>query len=89
MLSDELPIMNFFSPKSPEGGTSVSLYMYVDNVDDVFANTVSAGALVATPLMDMFYGDRCCAIIDPFGHHWILTTHIKNVTDEEIKRFLM
>jgi PhnB protein len=89
ILSEELPMMNLFSPKSIGGGTSVSLYMYVDKVDDVFANAVSAGALVATPLMDTFYGDRCCAIIDPFGHHWILATHTKNLTDEEIKRFLM
>jgi PhnB protein len=61
--------------------------MYIDNVDDIFANAVYAGAKVATPLMDTFYGDRCCAVIDPFGHHWVLATHIKNLTDEEIKSF--
>ena len=88
MLSEEIPMMNILSPKSPGGGTSISLYMYVDNVDDVFANAVSAGASVKMPLMDTFYGDRCCTIIDPFGHLWTLATHIRDLTDEEIKRFL-
>lgn len=88
MLSEEIPMMNLLSPKSPGGGVSVSLYAYVDNVDDVLANTVSAGALVKMPLMDTFYGDRCCAIIDPFGHRWTLATHVKDITDDEIKKFL-
>lgn len=88
MLSEEITMMNLLSPKSSGGGTSISLYMYVDNVDDVFANAVSAGALVKTLLMDTFYGDRCCAIIDPFGHRWTLATHIKDLTDEEIKKIL-
>lgn len=87
MLSEEIPMMNLFSPKSNGGGTSMSLYVYVDNVDDVFANSISAGASVKTPLMDTFYGDRCCAIIDPFGYRWTLATHIKDVTDEDIKKF--
>ena len=88
MLSEEIPMMHTFSPKSPGGGTSASLYMYVDNVDVIFAKAISAGASVKMPLMDAFYGDRCCAIIDPFGHRWTLATHIKDLTDEEIKRFL-
>ena len=88
MLTEEIPIMNLFSPKSPGGGTSVSLYMYVDKVDDVFAKAISAGAIVKMPLIEIFYGDRCCTIIDPFGHIWTLATHIKNLTDEDIKRFL-
>ena len=89
MLSEELPMMNILSPKSLGGGTSIYLYMYVDNVDDVFANVVSAGASVKMPLTDTFYGDRCCIIIDPFGHRWTLATHIKDLTDEDIKRFLL
>lgn len=88
MLSEEIPMMNLLSPKSLEGGVSASLYMYVDNVDDTFTNAVSAGASIKTPLMDTFYGDRCCVIIDPFGYRWTLATHIKDFTDDEIKRFL-
>ena len=33
MLSDEYPEMNIFSPQSPDGGTSASLFMYVEDAD--------------------------------------------------------
>ena len=89
MLSEEFPMNNVLSPKSLGGGTSVSLYMYVHDVENVFDNAVSAGASVKMPLNDTFYGDRCCSIIDPFGHLWTLASHIKDLTDEEIKRFLL
>jgi PhnB protein len=88
MLTEEIPMMNLFSPKSVGGGTSISLYMYVDNVDDIFAEAVSAGAIVKMPIIETFYGDRCCTIVDPFGHIWTLATHIKNLTDEDIKKIL-
>lgn len=86
MLSEEIPMMQAFSPKSIGGGTSVSLYIYVDNVDEVFNNAVSAGATVTMPLMDGFWGDRCGSIIDPFGHRWTLATHKKDLSDEEIEK---
>ena len=86
MLSDEIPMMQAFSPKSPGGGTSISLYIFVDNVDEVFSNAVSAGATVTMSLMDGFWGDRCGSIIDPFGHRWTLATHKKDLSDEEIEK---
>ena len=88
MLSDEVPMMNVLSPKSPGGGTSISLYMFVDDVDDVFNKAVSAGATVIMPLMDTFWGDRCGNITDPFGHRWTLATHKKDVSEEEIKKIV-
>lgn len=88
MLSDEFPMMHVFSPKSPGGGTSISLYIYVDDVDDVFNKAVAAGAAVIMPLMDSFWGDRCGNITDPFGHHWTLATHKKDVSEEEIKKIV-
>jgi len=88
MLSDEFPMMHVFSPKSPGGGTSISLYIFVDNVDDVFNEAVAAGATVIMPLMDSFWGDRCGSITDPFGHRWTLATHIKDVSEEEIKKIV-
>ncbi len=86
MLSDEFPEMHVFSPKSPGGGTSVGLYMFVDNVDEVFNKAISAGATVTMPLMDAFWGDRSGSIIDPFGHNWMLATHKKDLSDEELEK---
>ncbi len=85
-LSDEFPMMHAFAPNSPGGGTSVGLFMYVENVDEIFNNAVSAGAIVTMELMDAFWGDRCGGIIDPFGHRWMLATHKKDLTEEEIRQ---
>jgi PhnB protein len=85
MLSDEFPMMKVFSPKSPGGGTSASLYMFVEDVDKVFEKAVSAGSTVIMPLEDAFWGDRAGSIKDPFGHNWMLATHQKDLSDEEIQ----
>lgn len=82
MLADEHPEMNAKSPESPP----VSLLLYVEGVDSVFQNAVAAGAKVERPIADMFYGDRQGSIVDPFGHKWTISTHIEDVSPEEIER---
>ena len=56
MLADEFPHINSLSPESISG-SPVSMYLYVEDVDAVFNQAVSAGATVLNPIMDMFYGD--------------------------------
>jgi uncharacterized glyoxalase superfamily protein PhnB len=73
------------SPKSV-GGTSVTLHLYVEKADDVFESAVSAGAEIAMPLSDAFWGDRYGQVVDPFGHRWSIATHIKDLTAEEIMK---
>ncbi|VVB95609.1 Uncharacterised protein [uncultured archaeon] len=85
MLSDEFPGMNVVSPQSPGGGTSASIFMYVEDVDDVFNMAVSNVATVTMPLMDAFWGDRAGGLVDPFGHRWMVAKHIKDLSDEEIE----
>jgi len=86
MLSDEFPDMKVFSPQSPGGGTSASIFMHVPDVDAVFNRAVSNGATVTVPLNDAFWGDRVGGLVDPFGHRWSLATHKKDLylTQEEI-----
>ncbi|MBL0209784.1 MAG: VOC family protein [Holophagaceae bacterium] len=85
MLADEHPDMG---AKSPEtwGGSPVSLMLYVEDVDRVFARAVEAGATVERPLADQFYGDRTGGLKDPFGHVWYVATHIEDVPPEELDR---
>jgi PhnB protein len=85
MLADEFLQMNSLSPESI-GGSPVSMYMYVEDVDAVFNQAVSAGATVLNPVMDMFYGDRWGYIKDPFGHLWSIATHKKDLTSDELKK---
>jgi len=64
-------------------GTSVTIHVYVEDVDAAFARAVKEGATVKMPPSDMFWGDRYCALTDPSGHSWSIATHIKDVSTEE------
>lgn len=66
------------------GGTSVLLHQYVDDVDGLVAQAVEAGGTVLREPADQFYGDRAAIVVDPFGHHWSLHTHIRDVSPEEM-----
>ena len=68
------------------GGTPVTLYLYVEDVDTAFHRATSAGATVTMPVADMFWGDRCGQFMDPFGHKWSLATHKENLSQEEIQK---
>ncbi len=85
MLNDEFPRTGCQSPQSL-GGTPVTLYVYIEDVDTWFKRAVDEGAKVTMPLNDMFWGDRVGQVTDPFGHKWNLATHIKDMTPEEMKR---
>ncbi|MFN3727936.1 MAG: VOC family protein [Allosphingosinicella sp.] len=85
MLSDEWPEMDIRGPKSRGGATS-SLMIYVEDADAAFARAVAAGVTVERPVEDQFYGDRNGAIVDPFGHRWTISTHVEDVSEEEMQR---
>jgi PhnB protein len=86
MLTDEAPDAS--SSRSPEslGGTTASVFLYVDDVDALVARAVEAGAKVAIPVQDMFWGDRFGQLKDPFGHSWGVATHKEDLTPDEIAR---
>ena|SRR5437868_11392049 len=84
MLADEFPEMGARSPKAL-GGTPVSLMLYVEDVDKVFARAISAGGKETRPVKDQFYGDRMGSLADPFGHEWHIATHKEDVSPEEMK----
>lgn len=85
MLSDEFPEMKSLSPTTI-GGTPVSLYLYVEDVDKTFNLAVAEGGKSLFPVQDRFYGDSHGSIQDPFGHIWSIATHIKDLTEEEMKK---
>ena len=64
----------------------VNILLYVKDVDRVFNQAVSAGAEVAMPLDDRFWGDRYGQVTDPFGHSWALATHKEDVPPEELQK---
>lgn len=85
MLASEFPEMEALSPDTV-GGTPVSLMVYVEDVDELFARALAAGATELQPVRNQFYGDRSGTLRDPFGHRWTISTHIEDVTPEEMER---
>ena len=85
MLADEWPHNQARSPQSL-GGSAVSIFLYVEDVDAVFGAAVKAGAKADHPPTDMFWGDRFAKLTDPFGHLWSVATHIEDVAPEEMEK---
>jgi PhnB protein len=85
MLGEECPEHGGLSPETL-GGSPVGLALYVENVDDAFERAVGAGASVKEPVEDKFWGDRSGSLVDPFGHKWMLLTHIEDVSPQEMKK---
>jgi PhnB protein len=85
MLSDEYPEFGSLSPQSI-GGSGMGLHIYLDGVDAAFDRAVKAGAQVEMPVMDQFWGDRYGKLRDPFGHNWSIGTHIKDMSQDEMKQ---
>jgi uncharacterized glyoxalase superfamily protein PhnB len=85
MLGDEAPQ---FGARAPEtiGGTPVSIFIYTEDVDRLYAKAIAAGATGDQPPTDMFWGDRYAKLSDPFGHKWSMATHIEDVSPKEMAR---
>jgi PhnB protein len=86
MLADEFPGAGTCQSPQTLGGSSTVLNIYVEDVDRLFNQAVSAGAKVTMPLANQFWGDRYGQVSDPFGHHWALGQHVEDVAPEEMER---
>lgn len=75
-----------FGARSPTttGGTSTSVILFFEDVDAVAAKVTAAGCSFMMPVSNMFWGDRSGCFIDPFGHSWMIQTHIEDVTSEQM-----
>jgi PhnB protein len=85
MLADHMPDMSGPTPKQL-GGTPVMLMVYVEDVGDVQARALKAGAKELRPVQDQFYGDRSGMFEDPWGHSWNVASHVEDVTPEEMDK---
>ncbi|MDA1359553.1 VOC family protein [Glycomyces luteolus] len=85
MLSDEDPDMEAYAP-GHFGGSPVSLHVYVEDVDAVFAAALAAGAKSLSEVADQFYGDRTGTFEDPWGHKWHVSSHVEDVPPAEMEK---
>jgi PhnB protein len=68
------------------GGNPMTFGLYVKDVDAAFQKAVDAGGTIAMPVADMFYGDRVGQVMDPFGFKWMIGTHIKDISYDEMQK---
>ena len=85
MIADEFPEIGVLSPKSV-GGTYGALHVATEDEDALWKGAADAGAEVHQPLRELFWGDRHGQIIDPFGHRWGLSQHVRDVPPDEVAR---
>ena len=83
MLGSAPPNSGVRAPQSLNGST-VSIMLYVPDVDTTFDRAVSAGAKTVQAVENQFWGDRYGRLTDPFGHSWSLATHIEDVSPAEM-----
>ncbi len=83
MLADEFPERGI---RAPSGTPPVSLMIYCEDVDSMWKRAIAAGGKQDRPLTNQFYGDRSATLIDPFGHHWTIATHVEDVSPQEMER---
>jgi PhnB protein len=89
IVEDEDPQRGTKAP--PAGGlagTPVFQFIYVEDVDATVARAVELGATLQRAPEDQFYGDRDGYIIDPYGHGWVVASHMEDVSEEEMGRRL-
>jgi uncharacterized glyoxalase superfamily protein PhnB len=84
MLSDEYPELGVKSPVTLTG-SPVGLYLEVDNCDAVFERATAAGATSLRPPEDQPHGNRTATISDPFGHRWMISQPIEDISLAEYR----
>ena len=85
MLSDPFPQSSSRPPKEL-GGTSAGIFVYVDNVDELYKQAIDAGATSTMEPENMFWGDRFGSVMDPFGHSWQIATHVEDAAPDEMEK---
>ena len=85
MLADEYAERGIHGPRSL-GGTTFSIHLHVNDADAAFAQAIAAGASVVRPLQNQFFGERSGTVRDPFGHEWLIGSHLETVSPEEMQK---
>ena len=84
MLADESANTETKAPQTLNGSTT-GIFLYLPDVDASFKQALKAGAKETMALQDMFWGDRFGKLTDPFGHKWMLASHIEDVSPTQME----
>ena len=82
--NDANPAMGVVAPTA-ERPAPVSFWIWSKDCDAACAKAAAAGFKVDNPPQEMFWGDRCANLTDPFGYRWAFSTHVKDMTPAQMK----
>ena len=85
MLADEYPDFGALSPDTI-GGSPVTFHVATGSTDAAAAQALAAGATLLRPATDQSFGERVAQVLDPYGHRWMLSQTIEQVSPEEMQR---
>jgi PhnB protein len=68
------------------GAQQAGIHLYLPGVDEVYQRALRAGATTLREPADQFYGDRSAVVRDAWGNWWSISTHVEDVSDEEMAR---
>jgi PhnB protein len=83
-LTEEARAWNSDAPPSL-GGSPVVLQLRVEDVDTAVARMLTVGATVVFPVVE-FCGERMARLRDPYGHLWLLTQRVEELSPYEVQR---
>jgi uncharacterized glyoxalase superfamily protein PhnB len=83
--NDEMPGRGRPAPTASNPAPT-SMWLYVPDCDAAYKRAIGAGARSTMEPADMFWGDRCGSIADPYGYLWSFATRQKDLTEAEMRR---
>ena len=84
-VTDPFPEFGSVAPSADEP-VPVALMIYTEDADALYARAVEAGATAVNEPSDTFHGDRAGSLRDPYGHRWMICTHIEDMDEAEMQR---
>lgn len=70
----------------PDNHATAGIFLYVEDCDKIYNQSIEAGCIVENEMMDAFWGDRMGKVRDPYGHCWAIATHKWVFSQEEIAK---
>lgn len=85
MLADPCDMEGALVSSQSLTGAAIGMHLYVEDVDATYAQAIRAGGTQVRAVENQFYGDRSGTLKDPFGNLWFVSTHVEDVSVEEIR----
>jgi uncharacterized glyoxalase superfamily protein PhnB len=84
VIGDSHLMMGQASDEHP--ATRAMIHLYLPDADGVYEKALAAGAQSVREPETMFYGDRSGGVTDSSGTLWWISTHVEDVSPEEMER---